>query len=233
MNALLKYLAPPEWQAVLTLIPIAEIINLIVTVILEAVHTLIPSAIIISLIVTVLLDHTAEKRACIARTIQLHEAFLSPDFYANVRAPAFNIGLQWTQLPESIRKNYREAVVSGWADFVNEFKLATYVQKTPKSHADIISYHFQTPVGMSSLTEHQALTAYLRFWTRFNVHRKRKTINATLAKALFVDEFEYQFTFFRELAESISNELESTAVTKPRWIDDISELSEFFDIIDR
>ena len=85
---MLDFLASPEGKVVVGLIPIAAVF---------------------STAVTVVLGRAVKKRARIDRTIELHELFLSPDYYAKVRAPAHHVALQWNHLPDETRDAYRDA----------------------------------------------------------------------------------------------------------------------------
>ena len=182
----------------------------------------------VGVLVTLGLNLAALHRSRRELAIKLHEVYLSPDFYSKVRAPAYHIGLQWQHLPDDVRCDYREAVVSGWAFDLSSDKLSTYLSEYPTSRNDVIHSHFQKPVTHTSLTEHQALTAFLRFWTRLNIHRKNGAIEKKLTRDLFIDEFCYGAPFLNELA----NAVEAATVDghiRPRWIEDIRQLKVFFE----
>ena len=164
-----------------------------------------------------------EERARHDRAIALHEYFLSPDFYSKVRAPVFQVGLTWMHLKEDLRGPYRDAVVQGWTTDVGENKLNIYVPLPPNSQEECMLYHFQTPKGLPSLTEHQALTAMLRFWTRTRILIDLKMLDRSLVRSLFQDEFGHLRVFLRSLSEAVSG----TGNT-PRWIDDLDQLDKIF-----
>jgi len=168
----------------------------------------------------------AEERARRDRAIALHEYFLSPDFYSKVRAPAFQVGLTWMQLEGNLKEVYRDAVVRGWRGNMEDYALDLYVPQLPSSEAECVTYHFQTPKGLPSLTEHQALTAMLRFWTRTRILIDLKMIDRNLVRSLFKDEFGYQRTFLDSLSGAVSK---LHGEDKPRWVEDLRILGEIFD----
>ena len=187
--------------------------------------TIVPVATVFTAIITIILRNIAERKAKVERTIKLHEGFLNPEFYSKVRAPASQIAIQWMYLGEEIREHYREAVASVWDITYNEERLYDETKEIPKNKGELIDYHFQRSTSKTGLTEHQALTSILRFWTRFNVYRKLGLVNRELAKELFKDEFAYQRDFFQNLSQYVSNNVKH----KPRWVDDIDDLCSFFD----
>ncbi|MCL7931078.1 hypothetical protein [Halomonas llamarensis] len=191
--------------------------------ILQTIVTIIP----VGVFVTLWINFAAQRRAQRELAIKLHEVFLSSEFYARVRAPAYHIGLQWHHLPKEIQIEYRKAVVSGWAFDKSYNKLEHYLSDFPSAKTQVIPSHFQKPLSSTTLTEHQALTALLRFWTRLNIHRKHRSIENAIVKDLFYDEFCYGAAFLNELADAVETRIEQGQI-KPRWIDDIRELTLFF-----
>jgi hypothetical protein len=69
----------------------------------------------------------AKRQARRALAIHLNEFYHSSDFYAKVRAPAHQVGLQWMHLPDTLRQAYRDAITSGWVVEGPEPQLSTYV----------------------------------------------------------------------------------------------------------
>jgi hypothetical protein len=208
MQDILNLLSDLDWHSILSFIPIAALIGATITVSITV---------------------AARKQSRRALAIQLHEFYLSADFNAKVRSPAYHVGLQWVHLPETLRQAYRDAVASGWASEDTETKLLTYVAEIPHKKDEIIPLHFHSARGLPSLTEHQALSACLRFWSRLNTHIKLKTVDKKVLRSLFADEFGYHREFFRSLSEAV---MEKKSKTKPcpAWIDDIQELGNFFGV---
>jgi hypothetical protein len=169
----------------------------------------------------------ARRRERLALTVQLHELYVSPDFYSRVRAPSYHVGLQWLHLRDDVGQAYRDAVLSGWAAAENDDTLSRYVPDLPSRPEDIIPRHFHLPVGRALLTEHQALTAELRFWTRLNIHIQRKTVNRKVVKDLFSDEFGSHYEFLASFALAVLN---AQRTRPPRWVKDIEQLARFFGI---
>jgi hypothetical protein len=75
----------------------------------RSIFSFIPIAALIAAAVTFGSTIVARKQARRALAIHLHECYLSADFYAKVRAPAYQVGLQWTHMPETLRQAYRDA----------------------------------------------------------------------------------------------------------------------------
>ncbi|MCH8479306.1 MAG: hypothetical protein LAT56_15400 [Wenzhouxiangella sp.] len=193
--------------------------------IVPALVTLIPVAVIVSIV----MHFSAKKRAAKDLTIKIHENYLDPDFYAKARAPAFHVGLQWRDLPRSIRSAYREAVIDGYLYKPQQHELSMYISHVPNHESQIITHHFQKPIGASTLTEHQALSAYLHFWKRLAVYKENNFINPKLTKKIFKGDFVYGCQFMNELADAVEKSYIEAEEEKPKWIDSIRELTAFFD----
>lgn len=194
----------------------------------EELIRLLPVAAVFAAVITVGLNAELRRRARRSATLQLHEFYLSPQFYASVRSPAYCVQLQWNHLPPDVRPQYRRIVVSGWAHNENADTLSAYAPDFPTSRDDIIKHHFQTPRALPSLTEHQALTALLRFWSRLNKHLSLHLIDRHVTRVIFRDEFEYNRTFFRELANEVVAAMPTTKAP-PTWVKDLNELDVFFE----
>lgn len=192
-----------------------------------SIFSFIPIAALIAAAVTLGSTIAARKQARRALAIHLNEFYHSSDFYAKVRAPAYQVGLQWMYLPDTLRQAYRDAVASGWGVDGPETKLSTYVPQIPQRQEDIIASHFHAAKGLPSLTEHQALGACLRFWSRLNTHLTLKTVNKKVIRSLLADEFCSNQAFFRALSAAIIAKTPNTQQI-PRWINNIQELETFF-----
>jgi len=168
-----------------------------------------------------------EERARKDRSVSLHEYFLNPAFYAQVRAPAYQVSLSWSHLPNDLKEKYRNIVIQGWVFSTVKDKLDFYVTSPPDNLDSMAKYHFQSPRGLASLTEHQALSALLRFWTRIRILLKENLIDHKVTKELFRDQFCYDVAFFDELSKGVTEKLQDGMVI-PRWIDDIDYLKRFF-----
>lgn len=176
--------------------------------------------------VTLVIRRINLRNARIERTINLHENFLDPIFYQEVRAPAWRIRMQWFYLPSSAaNKAYRTVVCNGWSAYDNADKFTYYVSEHPKSEQEAVTHHYHVAHKPQGLTEHQSLTSLLRFWTRLNTHRTKGLLDDKLLNNLFYDEFDNQRSFFAELAACISRRNDKI----PLWVNAIAELSEFFD----
>ena len=180
-----------------------------------------------SALVTIRINAAAQRRARLALAVQLHELYVSPDFYARVRAPSYHVGLQWLRLSGPVGDAYRKAVLSGWVTAVDGEKLSRYVSEPPSDAKDVIKCHFHTPVGLSLLTEHQALTAELRFWTRLNTHLQLATVDRKVVRDLFSDEFQSHYDFLASLSFALR---ETKPEREPRWVKDIDQLAKFFGV---
>jgi hypothetical protein len=191
------------------------------------IFSFVPITALIAAAVTLGNSITARRQARRALAIHLHEFYHSSDFYAKVRAPAYQVGLQWRHLPDTLRQAYREAVASGWEVEGPMTELSTYVPQIPQRIEGIIASHFHTAKGLPSLTEHQALAACLRFWSRLNTHLTLNTVNKKVIRALLADEFRSNQAFFRALSAAIIAKTPNTQQI-PRWIHDIQALETFF-----
>lgn len=203
----------------------------------NAIDTLdaIPTPIIaaaLTLCVTLLLYRASRQRDKRALVLSMHELYLSPEFYAQVRGPGNRVRLRWYHLPEDSRNQFREVVIYGWAPGDNFKIIEAYFSpndKTGGTIEEIISHHFQISSGRSHLTEHQALTAMLRFWGRLRVYIDLNLVNRKLLKGMFADEFHYNEEFFLDLSRSVADRTGSDKSNiTPRWVKDVEILSGFF-----
>jgi hypothetical protein len=131
-------------------------------------------------------------------------------------------------LPEPQRKAYRDVVIQGWAFDPADDKLSLYIPRPLENPDKAIPYHFQTPRGLSSLTEHQALTLLLRFWTRIRILIDLEMINPQLVQSFFKDEFDYERDFCKQLSSAVADELNPSKMVIPRWLEDMKRLEEMF-----
>jgi hypothetical protein len=196
----------------------------------KTVATIAPTAVAVVALTTLGLNFVAARRQRIALTLSLHEFYLGHKFYAKVRGPSYGVATQWRWLPENIREEYRKIVAQGWVGGASS-DLKRYVPDAPTEIGQLEKSHYQIPRARRSLTEHQALTAALRFWSRVNTHIERRTADRKLVRELFRDEYHYVAEFYCELAEYVTRELAGDAGSPrdpPRWVKDVVELRAFF-----
>ena len=178
-------------------------------------------------IVSVILWFVRDLQSRRELTLALYQEFHSSDFYANVRAPAYKVVLKWNYLPENVKDIYRDAVSSGWSHDSESLIERASLLDIPENPAELYQFHFVQQSGEAYLTEHQALVALLRFWTRINMYRKNRCINNKLTRKLFSDEYGYVDPFFRELVKAMNLAIKKDQ-DKPSWMRDVSELEKFF-----
>jgi hypothetical protein len=159
-------------------------------------------------------------------TISLHETYWSVETYVRVIAPSYAVQKGWQGLPEQVRVNYREIVLQGWAPHLpspeDEYEL--YLGAPPEIQ-DFAAHHFRTPVGNDKLTEHQALTLLLYWWSHLAEYYRNRLVNRRLFRALFRDAFGYKKAFLLDLCSSMESRLTGTD-TRPQWIDSIRYLTD-------
>lgn len=185
----------------------------------------------------------AEAKTQVDRTLKHFDYFTDPVFYARVRAPAYHVAVQWAHAPPETRTLYQQTVVFGWAYTENDpTKLLAYLGNKRVQHLqnkttglnEIRKLHFQEPAGIERLSEHQALSAFLRFWVQTEELLEAKILDIKTANSLLAPQLAYYEDFFEQLSEKI---IEAFAQLKldnepPTWVNGIRNLRKRFAIFE-
>jgi hypothetical protein len=172
-----------------------------------------------------------ERNAAVSRTIDLHLHFYSSDFYERIRHVAYKVNLKWRLLSTTDRVEFRRIVASGWAwEDDDESKLDIYVYDRKEIlNCKNEKRHFSNTTPQEGLTEHQAISIYLRFWGRVSRLYQLGLLDEAVLNSMFSDLFSYEKIFFCELSKSVSEALiNAGGKSPPSWIKDIETLGEFF-----
>jgi hypothetical protein len=171
----------------------------------------------------------AERREkSIDRTITLHRDYYSSEFYERVRAPAHQVSLKWNLLPEDERAKYRAEVASGWTQADSIEKATKYLNPWESARLENNLEHFWTRLPTVGLTEHQAISIYVRWWGRLWQLYSSNVLDRSLFAALFSDLFSYERDFFRALSDHVERDL-AKGKHPPGWIPALRALDALFD----
>jgi len=169
-------------------------------------------------------DSAASREKSIDRTIALHKDYYSSDFYERVRAPAHQVSLKWKLLPEEERIKYRVEVASGWAQSDSVEKAAKYLNPNQSTRLSNEVEHFWTRLPLDGLTEHQAVSIYVRSWGRLWQLYNSDVLEKTLFVELFSDLFSYDREFFDELSRQVLADL-AQGQEVPGWLPAVNRLA--------
>lgn len=160
-------------------------------------------------------------------TISLHQSYWSVENYLRVIAPSFGVRLNWAELSEQ----YRETVLKGWTETDKSGKYGLYMG--PEPVGDPAEQHFRKATGKDKLTEHQALTLSLYWWSQCATYYRHKLVDRELFHDLFRDTFGYTREFLLEFCDAVQKELGEGADI-PQWIESIRFLEEeVFDMVQK
>jgi len=172
-------------------------------------------------------EKSVNRERAVDRTIQLHKDYYESGFYERVRAPAYQVSMKWKLLPEKEQVEYRKEVSSGWTDADSVKKAAKYLNPFDPSKISHDIEHFHSRLEVKGLTEHQALSIYLRTWNRLWRLYENGVLDKKIFIGLFSDLFSYDREFFLELSKQVDTDIDPVK-HRPGWIDAINKLDELF-----
>lgn len=202
--------------------------------------TLSATFIVVTFIMAMVQKRSTEDVAALQRHLIRHEytARVYDEFYSprlrNVVDIVYQISLKWS--PDSTgrwpkeagdvstrlyadHRAYREAVISGWpVNSGEDFDLY---------FVDYAVDHFKTPIPQAGLTEHQALSVFLHFWSNLEAMIESQVVDEKLATSLFAPMYGYHRDFIAELRGEIEQR-QGTASNPPPWIPNTSKLERRF-----
>ncbi len=161
------------------------------------------------------------------RTTHLFEELYSVDGYSTVVAPVFNIMLKWYGLPEPAKSEYKKIVMLGWVGYqsVPDIKIGLFCE-----HDDIelSKFHYKVRKEAGEISEHEALTAFLYFWSKLDLMITNKVIDKKLTKSLFTKQYNYYRSFIKEIRGMLDNQIEENDI-RPSWYSATLRLEKLFD----
>ena len=166
------------------------------------------------------------KHNRIQMAISLHAQYFGVEHYLHVVAPVVEIRMKWMLLDERSRSRYREEVIEGWPPYERfTSDRGGFRRYLPDSapDEDFSRVHFKDQKQRQSLTEHQALSAYLHFWSHLSVFISKRVADRDTCIELFADTYKYNLDFIRELRDAVvKNWSETKAIhggsDEPRWV---------------
>lgn len=156
-------------------------------------------------------------RARQERARDLFAQFYAADHYRRVVAPVFRLTLKWAGLPDGTREQYRAAVRQGWVIPKPAEALKVFVSPEYIETMDPAEDHFRKTLALEQFTEHEALTAFLYFFTRSERLIDTGLVDPKLFAQLFCKSFSYYWSFLEELRAEVSGHFEPGA--EPSWME--------------
>ena len=162
--------------------------------------------------------------------ISLHAQYFGVEHYLNVVAPVVEIRMKWMHLTEPARQKYRNEVIEGWPPYDRYTEdRSGFRRYLPESAPDVpdkdfSGMHFKDQKQRQSLTEHQALAAFLHFWSHLSAFISKGVADRDTCIELFSDTYRYNLDFIRELRDAVvknwpqNREDHRSSDRPPRWV---------------
>ena len=166
-----------------------------------------------AIIITLFIADTQKRINRRQTAVKLHGEFYGVEHFIHVVAPAAQVRIKWRYLEESERKRFRQEVASGWRD--DPSNIDRYIPNR-SSGENYIATHFQEQGSRKSLTEHQALSSFLHFWSNLAVMIETGLADRKICVSLFADAYRYNRLFIGELREAVSKGRDPKDL--PAWI---------------
>ncbi len=160
------------------------------------------------------------------RTTQLFEELYSINGYSTIVAPVFNVMLKWNGLDEPLKSKYRKIIIDGWVGFESapSTKLNLFCDEKDD---DLTKFHYKRRKEAGEITEHEALTAFLYFWSKLELMLTNRVIDKKLTKSLFKSQFNYYRKFLEDLRDVHDAHLSENEYP-PTWYAATQKLEKFF-----
>lgn len=160
------------------------------------------------------------------RTTQLFEELYSVEGYSAIVAPVFNIMLKWNGLNEPAKSEYKKVIIDGWVGFENAptIKVDLFCEAMDNNMAE---FHYKKRKEAGEITEHEALTAFLYFWSKLDLMLTNKVIDNKLTKSLFKVQFNYYRSFIKDLRNILDENINENDF-RPAWYEATLKLEKFF-----
>jgi hypothetical protein len=169
--------------------------------------------------------HTQARINSRQTAVNLHSELYGVEYYIHVVAPTAGVRMKWMYLPEPDRGRHRQEVVKGWAHYADDpSNIKRYAPESALG-ADFGARHFSEQGTRQSLTEHQALSAFLHFWSNLAVLIKTGLADKAIWVSLFADAYRYNLQFVRQLRDTVLKSLGPDDVV-PAWIANTRSLEE-------
>ena len=181
---------------------------------------------ITAIIVTWRIASTQTKHNKKQFAINLHAQYFEVNHYLHVIAPVVEIRMKWWFLKDSAQTLYRKEVIEGWPPYhrftEDPSGLDRYLGGV-SADEDFSRMHFRDQKKRKSLTEHQALSAFLHFWSHLSTFISKRVADRDTCIELFADTYRYHLDFIRELRDSVVDNWRKHAGDggnrdRPRWI---------------
>lgn len=167
------------------------------------------------------------RRAIRDRSVDLYNEFYSAESYRRIVAPVYRMMLKWRAYTGEQREAYMQAMRASWTGARTEpERLLEAYNSQSRLDLDPIEAHFRDTFSTEVFTEHEALTAFLYFWTKLDMMRSSGLVSNSVVKRMFCGPFDYYREFLAELRNQVTPRIDQDDA--PPWIDATTRLDKFF-----
>lgn len=176
---------------------------------------------IVSLATAWLFDWLVWRRNRRMLTADLYDRFYTPENYRRVVAPVFRITLKLRAFEPEARAAYFDTLKAGWVGARSDPKTLLNLYVSPDAReGDPGELHFRRLLPAESFTEHEALTAFLNFWSKLHGLVKAGAADQRVVRDLFSATYAYYGDLLEELADAVAREIDIDAA--PSWIEAVA-----------
>lgn len=153
------------------------------------------------------------------------QKFYSPEYYRDVVAPSYDTTIKWFHLPDGEKATFRRALIEGWAEstVTSPQILMRRFGKSSGIVVDVEEYLYREVRTLTGLTEVQALTSYLWFWSELAFLIRRGFISKRDASEMFLEEYRFTARFVREFREAVRGAM-APSDAEQNWMRDTAYL---------
>lgn len=179
---------------------------------------------IVAIIITYYLSKKDNKAAQKRLNIELMERYHGIDFYRDIISVVWEIRIKWFNLPKKKRDEYHKEVVLGWEGYSDMSGSESLNHEIPPNFMTI--NHHLTPIKKDALTEHQALTIYLSFWSTLYQYFESESISDDFI-SVWKEKYYYNQEFIASLRDAIRDRKKDEDYL-PTWVTTTEKLELFF-----
>lgn len=152
----------------------------------------------------------------------MFQQYYDASFYGSVISPVFSLAIKLAS-DEAANKEYWDVIVDGWmpptkgASHLRKLHDENFGQEKP-----VQDQHYRHVDRLDDLSEHQALTVFLQYWTTLHQLWDSDLLDKKLSRKLFRTPFSYYRNFLFELSDKVKARLQPDQY--PGWIDAVAFL---------
>lgn len=189
-------------------------------------------ALVVSAVIGVVGIVSARRLAKVAReterlrqTQALHQYLNEPKFYADVSVPAWMVWLKWKSSDDAKRLEFHQIIMKTWINYSNNEALNHFSLNGIERES--LAYQHFFPNNRTGISEQQALTLQLHFWTRLSNSLRADSVDKEAVKILFSGSYLYIAELFHEMRLYFIEHSGEDDI-EPGWVSAVAHLEQFF-----